>query len=374
MRKIIIFVLCMMCFGVNAYALDISAKYACVIEAESGEVIFEKNSHTKHSMASTTKIMTALMAIEADCMNDVVTASKNAVLQEGSSIYLQEGDKMLMSDLIYGLMLNSGNDAAVVIAEHISGSVKQFAEDMTNKAKECGAYDTSFKNPNGLDAEGHYTTAYDLAIISRKAMQNEKFAEIVATKKGQIKPINRDEITYLSNHNKLLSMYEGTNGIKTGYTSATGRCLVSSVERNGMKFIAVTLNAPDDWNDHKLMLDYAFSACEKKPMIGQGDIIKSSQTADKISYNACAAESYDSTVLKGKESGAEITVRIADGLKSPINKGEKIGVMDISYRGDVIKSIDLVSQSDVVSEKKERERNKLLDYFLIIVHNWFMKL
>lgn len=361
-------------FSANAYAAvpEVSARHACLIEAESGRVIFEKDAHTTHSMASTTKIMTALMAIEADCMNDVVSVSRKATLEEGSSIYLCEGDRMLMSDLIYGLMLNSGNDAAVAIAEHISGSVDKFAEDMTAKAKECGAYNTSFKNPNGLDAKGHFTTAYDLAVISRKAMQNETFAEIVSTKKGTISPINRAEKTYLSNHNRLLSMYEGVNGIKTGYTSATGRCLVSSVERDGMKFIAVTLDAPDDWNDHIKMLDYAFASSEKQTIVKAGSIIKTAKTADGLSYNALAAEGYDATVLKGASAEADISVKIADRLRAPINKGEKIGKLDISYRGDVIKSIDLIADSDIARSSGGSGRKKFIDYFLVIVNNWFM--
>lgn len=377
MKKITVFALVTVCcinilggiFDVYA-APELSAQHACLIEAESGRVIFEKDAHTPHAMASTTKIMTALMAIEADCMDDVVTVSRKATLEEGSSIYLCEGDQMLMSDMIYGLMLNSGNDAAVAIAEHISGSVDKFAEDMTAKAKECGAYNTEFKNPNGLDAKGHYTTAYDLAIISRKAMQNETFAKIVATKKGTIMPINRGEKTYLSNHNRLLSMYEGVNGIKTGYTSATGRCLVSSAERDGMKFIAVTLNAPDDWNDHIKLLDYAFGSCEKKTVVEAGSIVKTAKTADGLAYSAVTAGEYAATVPKGESAEADISVKIADRLKSPVNKGEKIGKLDISYRGDVIESIDLVADHDV-GQISGRSKN-FLDCFLVIVHNWFM--
>ncbi len=375
MKKFTVFIICIISaleFAAAAHAMDISAQHACVIEANTGEVIFEKDAHTKHSMASTTKIMTALMAIEADCMDDIVTASRNAELQEGSSIYLETGDQFLMSDLIYGLMLNSGNDAAVAIAEHISGTVAQFAEDMTAKAKEFGAYNTSFKNPNGLDAKDHYTTAYDLAIITRKAMQNETFARIVSTKTGKITPLNRFETTYLSNHNRLLSMYEGVNGVKTGYTTATGRCLVSSVERDGMKFIAVTLNAPDDWKDHMKMFDYAFGACEKKPVISGGAVIKTAKTADGEVYNACAAEGFEISALKGTMPEAEISVKIAGGLKAPINKGEKIGILDIGFRGDVLKSIDLVSDSDVAAKKDTHKKKNLLDYFNIIVHNWFM--
>ena len=200
----------------KAKALGVSAQYACVMDSLTGRVLFEKNAYARHSMASTTKIMTALVALESGNTNDIVTVSANAAGTEGSSIYLKAGEKITLKDLLYGLMLESGNDAAIAVAEHIGGSVEGFAELMNQKAKAVGANQTQFKNPNGLDEDGHYTTAYDLALITRAALRNKDFAEIVATKR---KTISNGEESYgrsLANHNKLLTIYKGCDGVKTG--------------------------------------------------------------------------------------------------------------------------------------------------------------
>lgn len=198
------------------HALGVSAQYACLIDSLSGKVLYEKNAYARHSMASTTKIMTALVALENGNMDDVVTVSANAAGTEGSSIYLKAGEKITLQNLLYGLMLESGNDAAIAIAEHIGGSVERFAEMMNEKAASIGANNTQFKNPNGLDEEGHYTTAYDLALITREALRNKNFAEIVATKQKTIRNLDESFPRSLSNHNKLLSLYSGCDGVKTG--------------------------------------------------------------------------------------------------------------------------------------------------------------
>ena len=229
MKKSVLAYLFIFCLNFNlpVYALDISAKSACVISADTGEIIYAENEKEKLSMASTTKIMTALLAIESGRLDETVTVSANAQAQEGSSIYLRTGERIILKDLVYGLMLNSGNDAAVAIAEHMSGSEDKFAELMTKRAKELGAVNTSFKNPNGLDEQGHYTTAYDLALIAAYAMKNEEFKKTVSTKSATA-TLEDGEILYFSNHNKLLKMYDGAVGVKTGFTKASGRCLVSA--------------------------------------------------------------------------------------------------------------------------------------------------
>jgi len=257
-----------------AYAMDLSAECACLVSADTGEVIYAKREREKRPMASTTKIMTGLIASEYERPDEIVTVSANAESQEGSSIYLKKGEKISLDDLLCGLMLNSGNDAAVAIAEHIGKNVESFAELMTKKAKEIGANDTNFKNPNGLDEEGHYTTAYDLALIAAHAMKNENFAKTVATKNSTA-ALESGQILYFKNHNKLLDMYEGANGVKTGFTKASGRCLVSAAEREGVRLIAVTLNAPDDWNDHKKMLDYGFENITAQSIVKKDEAIKS---------------------------------------------------------------------------------------------------
>lgn len=324
----------------TAFAYPVSAEYACAIVAETGEVVYEKNAHSKHAMASTTKIMTALVAIEQGTLEDTVTVSKNAAGQEGSSVYLRAGDKINMKNLLYGLMLNSGNDAAVAVAEHVSGDVEQFAEEMTKKAREIGAKATQFKNPNGLDAEGHYTTAYDLALIAREALKLPEFKEIVSTKSINVPLENNGSMLYLSNHNKMLQYYEGATGVKTGFTKATGRCLVSSAERDGMEVIAVTLNAPDDWNDHTKMLDDAFARYECKTAAQKGMTVKELSAGD-TTVNAVLAEEVYMVCKKNTQPRANITLHLAERLTGPMNAGEKIGYAEVQT-GDAVKTVDVL--------------------------------
>ena len=248
----------------------VTARGAVLMEAESGDVVFGQNENARLPMASTTKIMTALVALESLPVETVVRITAPSVGVEGSSIYLTEGETLTLEQLLYALLLESANDAATAIAMAVAGSVEAFAEEMNQKAASLGLKDTHFVNPHGLDHEEHYTTAYELAVITRAALQNETFRAICATKRKTI-PLRREEgIRLLLNHNKLLDSYEGCIGVKTGFTKKTGRCLVSAAEREGITLIAVTLNAPDDWRDHTAMLDYGFDLYETIPLCEAG--------------------------------------------------------------------------------------------------------
>ena len=213
------------------------AKAACLIDGKSGAVLYEKSGHLRLPMASTTKIMTALV--------------------EGSSVYLRENEKITVKELLYGLLLESGNDAAHTLAVAVAGDLPSFAALMNQKAAALGLHDTHFENPHGLSADGHYTTAYELARITAEAMKNEFFRAAVATKKHVAPALDGELTRYFFNHNKLLRLYDGACGVKTGFTKAAGRCLVSAAERDGSLFIAVTLDDSKDWNDHMAMLSYA---------------------------------------------------------------------------------------------------------------------
>ncbi len=248
----------------------VSARSAVLIEAESGDVIFGQNEQARLPMASTTKIMTALVALESLPLETIVTITADAVGVEGSSIYLVEGEKLTLEELLYALLLESANDAAAAIAIAVAGSVAEFAELMNRKAAELGLTDTHFVNPHGLDHEEHYTTAYELAMITREALENPVFREICSTRRKTIPLHGSEGVRLLLNHNKLLDSYEGCIGVKTGFTKKTGRCLVSAAERDGVTLIAVTLNAPDDWRDHTAMLDYGFGLYESVPLCGEG--------------------------------------------------------------------------------------------------------
>lgn len=253
-----------------AVLTGVSARGAVLMEAASGDVIFGQNPNTRLPMASTTKIMTALVALERLSLDTVVTVTPDSVGVEGSSIYLIEGETLTLEQLLYALLLESANDAATAIAVAVAGSVEKFADMMNEKAAELGLTDTHFVNPHGLDHEEHYTTARELALIARAALAHPVFREICSTKRKTI-PLHGDGgVRLLLNHNKLLDGYEGCIGVKTGYTKKTGRCLVSAAEREGVTLIAVTLNAPDDWRDHTAMLDYGFGLYESVTLGGEG--------------------------------------------------------------------------------------------------------
>lgn len=238
--------------------ISTSAKGTSLIDVESGRILYSHEGDTEMRIASLTKIMTAIVAIEHGNLSDVVTVSKRAVGKEGSSIYLQLGEKMSLTNLLYGLMLRSGNDAATAIAEHVGGSEAGFVLLMNEKAEQIGLTHTQFRNPHGLDEEGHYSTPNDLAVLTAYALKNRVFAEIVKTKDKQV-PNPHEKWNYSwHNKNKMLNMYDGADGVKTGYTKKALRCLVSSATRNKQQLVAVTLNDGDDWRDHKHLLDWGF--------------------------------------------------------------------------------------------------------------------
>jgi D-alanyl-D-alanine carboxypeptidase (penicillin-binding protein 5/6) len=241
-------------------ARSVSAQSAILIEQTSGRVLFEKDAHTKRRIASITKIMTAILAIESGKMEETVTVSNRAVRAEGSSIYLKPNEKIKLKHLVYGLMLRSGNDAAIAIAEHVAGSVEGFVFLMNQKAAEIGMTNTEFANPHGLDdAENHYSTAYDMALLMRYAMQNEEFRKVSETKVYRApNPDERWDRVWRNKNKLLTNLYEYCTGGKTGYTKRAKRTLVTTASKEGLDLIAVTLNAPDDWNDHIAMYEYGF--------------------------------------------------------------------------------------------------------------------
>lgn len=239
---------------------EVSSFSAVVIDAHTGEVLFEKNKDVRRGPASTTKIMTAITALEYADASKNIRVDKRAVGVEGSSVYLKDGQTMTLEALLYALMLQSANDAAEAIAYGLCGEKERFTELMNKKCESLGLRDTHFENPHGLDGETHYTTAHELAKIAAYAMKNEVFRKIVSTKAKKL-TINELPVT-LVNHNRLLREYNDITGIKTGFTKKCGRTLVSSAKRGNVELICVTLGAPDDWRDHRAMLDYAFGLYE----------------------------------------------------------------------------------------------------------------
>ncbi|MFC0271538.1 D-alanyl-D-alanine carboxypeptidase family protein [Metabacillus herbersteinensis] len=248
----------------HSSALGVSARSAILIEQESGRILFEKDAHTKRRIASITKIMTAILAVESGKMDEMVKVSERATKAEGSTVYLQKGEKIKLEDLVYGLMLRSGNDSAVAIAEYVGGSLEGFVFLMNQKAAELGMLNTEFANPHGLDDhENHYSTAYDMAILTKYAMGNPTYQEIAGTEIHRAPNPNEKWDRVWKNKNKLLTgLYQYSTGGKTGYTTRAKRTLVSTAAKDGLNTIVVTINDPNDWQDHINLHNYAFKAYE----------------------------------------------------------------------------------------------------------------
>ena len=337
---------------------SVSAKSAIVMECSGGEILYEKNAHARLPMASTTKIMTAICAIESYPLRFPVAVDDKAVGIEGSSIYLEKGEIIYMEDLLYGMMLKSGNDAATAIACEVSGSVEKFAELMNNSAKKYGAKSSNFVNACGLYDDNHYTTASDLAKITAHALGNETFAQIVSTKEKRISNGSKDYDRILKNHNRLLSSYEGCTGVKTGYTKKCGRCLVSSATRDGVSLVCVTLNAPDDWNDHRQMLDFAFSKCRRVTEVQEGEYAMriGIKNSDKSDIPAYFEKNLEYVCVNGKAIDLEIKCVPHENITAPLNKGDVVGEATLFADGREVDKTSLICADDVnVAEKAEKE-------------------
>ena len=337
--------------------LSVSAKAAIVIECSTGEVLFEKNSHSPLPMASTTKIMTAICAIENYPVNFPVAVDDRAIGIEGSSIYLEKGEIMYMRDLLYGMMLKSGNDAATAIACEVSGGVEKFAELMNRSAKKYGAKNTNFVNACGLYDDNHYTTASDLAKITAHALGNETFAEIVATKEKRISGGSKGYDRVLKNHNRLLFSYDGCTGVKTGYTKKCGRCLVSSAERNGVTLVCVTLNAPDDWNDHRAMLDYGFSKCRKTASVQEGEyaLTVEVEKGDVKEIPVYFGKNLEYVCIDGKECRTEIKFETEKKVCAPLKNGDIVGRANLLLDGKTVDTAPVVCKKDVTEKAGKKK-------------------
>lgn len=346
---------------------DVSAHSAILIEQSCGDVLYEKNAHERMSMASTTKIMTALCAIEAGNLDRTVTVNPSACGVEGSSIYLQAGDQLTMESLLCALMLESANDAAAAIAYDISGSIDGFADSMNETAAKLGLSDTHFTNPHGLDDENHYTTAADLARLTSYALKNETFARIVSTQKHtvSIRHADGEELSrVLLNHNKLLKLSDDVIGVKTGFTKHSGRCLVSAARRDGVTVIAVTLKAPDDWNDHLAMheLGFASRTCYTLAEPGEFTVQLPCPTARDGVVTACNRDGLSFV----RETGLEIThvVEADRMLMPPVTEGQQVGRVVFYADGAEIGEIPLYSCESVTEPEDTRSvGDKILDLF-----------
>ena len=321
-------------FPVKGYAL--SAEKAILADAATGRILYEKNADSRSLIASTTKIMTALVVCEQCNVLDRLRIPKEAVGIEGSSMYLQEGEVLTIQELLYGLMLHSGNDAAVALAIYCGGTVEGFAEMMNDKARQIGMQNSHFENPNGLDAPGHYSTARDLAMLAAYAMQNPIFSKTVSTKNITIGQ------RYLHNHNKLLWQVEGADGVKTGYTRAAGRILVSSALRDGRRLVAVTINAPDDWHDHAMLLEQGFSGFAHRNILQEGQIIGSLEIAggDCGHVQLLAAEDFDYALAPDEK--VSLLIPGTGFVYAPVTAGADAGFVHVCVDGKSVGKVPLI--------------------------------
>lgn len=359
LRRIILLMFVLLSFHTCAYA--ISAQSAILIDGSTGRIIFEKNAYEKRGMASTTKIMTGILAIENSSPDKIATVSYKAASTEGSSMYLNSGEKIKMESLVYGLMLNSGNDAATAIAENISGSVEAFAKLMNNKAKTIGMKYSSFSNPHGLDDAEHYSTAYDMAMLTKYAMKNESFRKIVSTKRKNVELNGVENSRFLTNHNKLLSMYDHCIGVKTGFTKSCGRCLVSAAENDGVMLIAVTLNAPDDWNDHIAMYENAFSTYKSYNIIGKNSYICSLNLVGTQEKNLKLYSKEKITLSLKEDEYQKISLKYEypDSVEAPVYKGQTLGKIKVMMENQEIAQTELITNYGVERIIKNRYGEKL---------------
>ena len=313
----------------------VSAEKAILMDAVTGRVLYERNADEESLIASTTKIMTALVVCEQCNVLDRVRIPAEAVGVEGSSLYLREGEVLTVQELLYGLMLHSGNDAAEALAIYCGGTVEGFAELMNDKARQLGLVNTHFVNPHGLDAPDHHSTARDLAVLAAYAMEDPIFRQTVSTKTVTVGERS------LRNHNKLLWQVNGAEGVKTGFTKAAGRILVSSASRDGRRLIAVTINDPDDWRDHASLLDDGFARYSLRRIATAGENVGTVEVVGGASMAVCltAAEDFDYPLAEGDR----VTVEIPGPgfVYAPVVEGADAGFARVCVEGKQVGRIAL---------------------------------
>jgi len=337
-------------FPCRALAVSTSATSAILMDADSQRVLYEQNADQKMLIASTTKIMTALVAIREGNLSETVKVSRNAAYTEGSSMYLKEGEELKLETLLYGLMLCSGNDAAVAIAEHVGGSVQGFVVMMNETAKSLGMTSTSFANPNGLDHESHYSTARDMARLACAAMENATLLRIVSTKTITIGGRT------MTNHNKLLSYQKGCLGLKTGYTKAAGRTLVSCAENKGQRLVAVTLQDGNDWADHQTLFSYGFSAYPARQTAVLGQVISYEPVTGGMQTTVplVSADHFAWPLAEGEE--IETRIELDRPLIAPLKAGEAVGQAVFILDGTEVGAVQLLCGVNIIPEVRSALR------------------
>lgn len=361
------------CMNVTAYGAEnspnsagtpqVGAKSAILMDAKNGRVLFEQNSHDQLPMASTTKIMTTLITLEQADLETYFTVDPVGIRVEGSSMGLLEGDQVNFRTLAYGMLLPSGNDAANTAAIKIGGSIPAFIDMMNERAEELGLENTHYVTPSGLDADGHYSSSYDLALLTHYAMQNSDFKEIMGLSRAKVQFGNPPYERWLKNHNKLLEMYEPCIGVKTGFTDAAKRCLVSAAHKDDMELIVVTMNSPDDFSIHTALYEQYFSLYENVdmsaavpdlsvPVVNSGDHEVQLGMTD---YPIAA-------LTTGETKKLQVTANVPKFLYAPVKKGDYIGSLTISVEDEPVFTTHLIAEFDVGAKTQPKEKQGLFDF------------
>jgi D-alanyl-D-alanine carboxypeptidase (penicillin-binding protein 5/6) len=354
---------------------SLNAQAAILLDAKTGQILYEKNIHTRNAPASTTKVLTAIIAIESGRLDDEVKVSVRAASTPGSSMHLYPGQILSLRELVIGLMMRSGNDAAVAIAEHLAGSVDDFVALMNHKAQLIGAYNTHFRNPNGLSAAGHYSTAFDLAWIARYALTNPIFADIVNTKETTIEWLDRRGRGHdqnLRNTNKLLWMLEDADGVKTGTTNEAGPCLISSATRGAQKLIAVVLHDHSRWDNSMQLLKYGFDAYDLYEYANDGDILSVLPVERGLATVVDAMVASQAALVVNAADYPYVTVEVdlPEKIKAPVYQGQKLGEIVFFVRDKAVKTVDITAAQDVDERTATRIFfNHLLQLFQCL-SNW----
>jgi len=335
--------------AVAAEELQIEAEAAVVLDGETGRVLWAKNPHLPLPPASTTKIMTILLGLELGKPEEVVTVSQLAASQEGSRVYLGAGEEYTLRELLYAVQLASANDAAVAVAEHLAGSVEEFARLMNRRARELGALNTNFVNPNGLPDPEHRTSAYDLALIARKALEYPEYREMVTTKCYPMSWPGHEEERQLWNRNKLLEIYEGADGVKTGYTTEAGHTFVGSATRGGRQLISVVLGSSNEgvWTDTVKLLDYGFENYANYELVEAGEEVARLPVKYGSEVPVQTAAGFTYTLAPGERERVSTEIHLPETLVAPIEEGEELGTLTVSLGTEKLAELPLVAARGV---------------------------
>lgn len=334
---------------ISINALEITAASAILMDLQSNQILYAHHAHTRRPPASTTKVMTAILALELGQLSERVTVSKEAAATGGSSIYLEEGEVLTLEEMLWGLLLNSGNDAAVAIAEHIGGSVERFAKMMNMKAFSLGAVNTTFKNPHGLPQEGHLSTAYDLALMTRYALEKDLFSQMVGTREYRIPWPGQEWERSLHNSNKLLSTYPHADGVKTGWTIAAGRCLISSASRGQRRLISVTLNSPEMYRDSITLLEHGFRDYTTVKMVEKGETFTGIEVPGFTTHGVAlyAGSTLYHTFPREASYTIGRSIQWREGLSFPLVKGQPVAWLYLTKDGEFLIRTPLLLNEEV---------------------------